>query len=357
MDMEDYLFVLGRDKELSLLELMCYFNRKSISYAIKDRWANFIIASLSSSNFNIEELGGIIKIAKIIFRFKDKKELTSSLNSLEIPNKNKVYYSVNHNLIKEILAKKFKDEQIKAYHKCNVDDPTSSRKLDFELINFKDYLAKVIQVSNPKLYKKRDELRPRFDEKKVTSIRLAKILINLSQAKKEVFDPFCGAGTILQEALLMNLDVYGLDTNIDEAKENLAWLTKNFNIKNKIKLFQGDARNLRNFIKNIEVVVTEPYLGPYLKDYLEHNKAKILMSKLELLYKKVFSELNKITKKIVIIFPVIPTKNNKKITVNVDFILKNTNFKLKEYSRIKLPILYMHKGSILEREIWIFDKN
>ena len=353
-NMGNYLFVLGRDKELSLLELMCYFNRKSINYRIKDKWANFVSISLSNPNFDIEELGGTIKIAKIIFKGKDKKELTNFFNNLEIPNKNKVYYSVNNDLIKEILSKRFKEEHIKAYYKSNVNDPSSAIKLDLELINFKDYIAKVIQVSNPKLYKKRDELRPRFDEKKVTSIRLAKILINLSQAKKEIFDPFCGAGTILQEALLMGLDVYGLDINIKEARENLNWLIKNFKIKNKIKLLQADARNLSNFVKNIEVAVTEPFLGPYLKDYPNYNIAKETISKLELLYTRLFSELNKITNRIVIIFPVIPTKNRKKLNVSVKNILRNTTFKVANY---KLPILYKHKGSILEREIWIFDKN
>ncbi len=152
----------------------------------------------------------------------------------------------------------------------------------------------------------------------------------------------------------MGLDVYGLDINIKEARENLNWLIKNFKIKNKIKLLQADARNLSNFVKNIEVAVTEPFLGPYLKDYPNYNIAKETISKLELLYTRLFSELNKITNRIVIIFPVIPTKNRKKLNVSVKNILRNTTFKVANY---KLPILYKHKGSILEREIWIFDKN
>ncbi len=353
--MEDYLFVLGRDKELSLLELICYFKRKNINFHIKDKWVDFALISLSQNNFNIEELGGTIKIAKVVFENKDKKEIINFLDKFDMLNKDKIYFSVNDDLIKEVLTKKFKEYNIKSYYRSSVKNPRSALKLDLELIQFKDCLAKVIQVSNPRIYKKRDEIRPRFDEKKVTSIRLAKILINLSQAKKEIFDPFCGAGTILQEALLMNLDSYGLDINVNEAKENLSWLIKNFNIKSNYKLYEGDSRKLSKFVNNVESVVTEPYLGPYLKNYLKHKEASSIILELEELYKKVFNELNKITKRIVILFPIIPTKDRKKIKINIKKILFGTEFRVCNYG-IKLPIFYKHKGSILEREIWIFEK-
>ncbi|AJF62333.1 MAG: RNA methylase [archaeon GW2011_AR20] len=351
--MEEYLFVLGRDKELSLLELLCYFSKKNIKYEMKGKWINLVIFSTDKNNFDIDELGGTIKIAKIIFKKGNEENLMKFLREFEIPNKNKIYYSVNDDLIKETLSKRFKEEEIKAYYKRNVQDPSDALKLDLELIFFKNYLAKVIQVSNPKIYKKRDEVRPRFDEKKVISIRLAKILINLSQAKKEILDPFCGAGTMLQEALLMNLDAYGLDVNIKEARDNLLWLSKNFKVKNKIKLIQGDSRNLSRYIKNIEAVVTEPYLGPYLKTYPNEEEARNIISRLNLLYLRVFQELSKITNKIVIILPVILTRNRRRLNIDIKNLLRNTNFKI---ANSQLPIIYKHKGSILEREIWIFNK-
>lgn len=352
--MENYIFVLGRDKELSLLELVCYFNRKNIAYEIKDKWNNLVLVSLDKG-FNIDELGGTIKAAKVLIKSDDKKELNNFFNNFEIPNKDKIYYSVNNDYVKEILSKRFKKEVIKAYFKSDVNDPSKSLKLDLDLIQFKDYIGKVIQVSKPKLYKKRDETRPSFDEKKVTSIRLSKILINLSQAKKEILDPFCGNGTILQEALLFNLDAYGLDMNINESRKNLTWLNNNFKIKNRYRLFQGDARNVSRFFNRVEVIVTEPYLGPYLKNYPNDAEAKKIIINLQELYKKTFQEFNKITNKVVIIFPVIPSKTRKKYNINVNSVILGTNFKIANYN-VKLPILYGHKGSILEREIFIFEK-
>lgn len=352
--MEDYLFVLGRDRELSLLELVCYFRRKNIKYEIKDKWNEIVLASLDGK-INIEELGGTIKIAKIILKTEDKKELINFINNFKLPNQDKIYFSVNDDFIKNILSKKFKKEVIRAFYKGNINDPSSSLRLDLELIKFKNYLGKVIQISNPKLYKKRDELRPRFDEKKVISIRLAKILINLSEAKNEILDPFCGNGTILQEALLLNLNSYGVDVNVKDARENLSWLNKNFDIKNKFKLIQSDAKNLSRYFNKIEAIVTEPYLGPYLKDYPKYLDALKTINDLELLYKKVFQEFNKVTNKVVIIFPVFKTKNKKILKINVNNIIHNTSFKISN-NIVTLPILYKHKKSILEREIWIFDK-
>ena len=54
--------------------------------------------------------------------------------------------------------------------------------------------------------------------------RLAKILINLSEVKDEeiLLDPFCGIGVILEEALLQNINVIGIDKDkkaVDRCKE------------------------------------------------------------------------------------------------------------------------------------------
>jgi tRNA G10 N-methylase Trm11 len=61
--------------------------------------------------------------------------------------------------------------------------------------------------------------------------RLAKIMLNLSHCKpgKIFLDPFCGVGTILQEALLIQATVVGIDANswcIAAAQTNLEWAKK-----------------------------------------------------------------------------------------------------------------------------------
>lgn len=347
--MKKFIFVLGRDIELSLLELTSYFEKEDINYKVIDKYQNLAVIELDKA-ININKLGGLVKIAEIIDNFK------AFLGNL-VFNKNKITYTVNDEDIKELLKNKFKQEEIKAFYKTEIKSLTTSSKLDFEFIKFKNYISKVIQVSNPKEYKLRDELRPYFDAKKVTSIRLAKILINLSQAKHEVLDCFCGQGTILQEALLLNLNAYGLDVNINEAKKNLEWLKSKFNFNKSYKLFQGDARNLSKYFGKIECCVTEPYLGPYFKKYPKYDEALKVIKDLENLYIKVFKELDKIIeKRLVILLPVIKANIKKNLKININKLLQGTGFKQIQ-SKINTPILYSNKGAIVEREIYILEKS
>ncbi len=345
--MEKYILILGRDVELSLLELISFLRKEDINYKILDKYQNLIVISLEKL-FDINKLGGLVKIAKIV----DKNFLDNLFF-----DKNKIIYTVNDEEIKDYLKEKFKQEKIKAFYKSEIKSLTTSSKLDLELIKFKDYLAHVTSISKPKEYKKRDELRPFFEARKVISIRLAKILINLSQAKHEILDPFCGQGTILQEALLLGLNCYGIDFNIKECMENLKWLKSKFNIKANYKLFQEDSRNLSRLIRKVECCVTEPYFGPYFKKYPKYEGGVKVIKELENLYLKVFLELDKVVeKKIVITLPIIKTNIKKNLKLNINKLISGTRFKIASFDEVTLPINYTHKGAIIEREIYILEK-
>src|SRR3989338_7924655 len=129
------------------------------------------------------------------------------------------------------------------------------QKEGFEVILYKDVIAEVIAVFNPKDYDLRDK-RPYLEKEKLTSIRLAKILINLSQAKEDgkLLDPFCGSGTVLQEALLMGIDAIGMDSDsitIHHARKNLTWLQNNYNFIANFTLINKDARNAASYIESV----------------------------------------------------------------------------------------------------------
>ncbi|WP_240910842.1 TIGR01177 family methyltransferase [Thermococcus sp. MV5] len=91
--------------------------------------------------------------------------------------------------------------------------------------------------------------------------RLARAMINLARAKKEVLDPFMGTGGILIEAGLIGLKVYGVDLRsdmVEGAKKNLEY----YGIK-EYKLQKGDATKLRELFpdKTFEAIVTDPPYG------------------------------------------------------------------------------------------------
>jgi tRNA G10 N-methylase Trm11 len=102
--------------------------------------------------------------------------------------------------------------------------------------------------------------------------KLAQILINLSGAKESkssgdhILDPFCGSGTILQEAMLLRIDCTGTDLNpkiIEDTKENLAWLDKRFRLRDsKVKFNLGVANaTSHQWSKDITHIICEGYLG------------------------------------------------------------------------------------------------
>ncbi|MFH1210213.1 MAG: DNA methyltransferase [archaeon] len=339
--MKSYIFVIGRNHELSILELISYFQKNKINYEIKARNKNLLLINLDKE-ININELAGIIKIG----------ELIENLDNLIL--KDKILYYTNSTSVKQKLKKIFKKERVKASFKENLE---STRHLDLEILEINNKIALVTQISNPKEYKYRDESRPRFDNKRVISIRLAKILINISQANKEVLDPFCGCGTIIQEALLSNLDAIGIDTRIRDSELNLEWLSKNFKIKNNYKLIEGDATRTSSYVEKTECVVTEPYLGPFFREYPSEQEARRVIRNLQNLYYKTLREISKIVeKKIVIIVPIIKTRNTQ---VKFDFldIIKENNLKVCSFKDVKIPIVYKTRNNIIFREIWILEKN
>ena len=370
--MEDYLFFLGRDIDLSKLELLSYFDANNIKYSIKEDTKEVMLISLNNLDFAqvIRELGGTVKIAKVI-----DQENFDPLTAVKWFEKSVTYgvsfYTKRNLRLLGTIKKRFKEEGLKAYLKkpqrLSYFMPSEVIKHKFlengfELVVFNDHVGYTIAVFNPKEYINRDDKRPFFDEKMVVSIRLANILINLSKVKKEqtLLDPFCGVGTILQEALLRNINVIGADLDgqvVKGCKKNMEWITKRNSPKAYWKVFNVDSRKISAFIGNVDVVVTEPYLGPYLRKTLNLRQAKIIRNKLHDLYSELFLELARVVKsRIVFITPVFVTNKNQKVGVNFTRIFDEAGFEIAEDYGIRVPIVYKHESSRFDRKIWILKR-
>jgi tRNA G10 N-methylase Trm11 len=98
------------------------------------------------------------------------------------------------------------------------------------------FFAYTVAVHDPFEFQKRDVKRP--VQRRIFSMppRLAKIMVNLSlcSSGKVLLDPFCGVGTILQEALLMRANVIGVDIDgwcVKASCVNLDWLKEEYDLK------------------------------------------------------------------------------------------------------------------------------
>ncbi len=116
--------------------------------------------------------------------------------------------------------------------------------------------------------------------------KLLRALVNLSSAKNEVLDPFCGSAGILLEAGLIGLRIVGVDIDplmIKRARDNLSF----FNLE--ADLFVGDALSFEGFF---EAVVTDLPYG-------RNSKSSSLVN----LYSSFLKKLPSLASKAVVCFP------------------------------------------------------
>ena len=152
--------------------------------------------------------------------------------------------------------------------------PTES---DFIIAVYKKkiVLARTNQVQDYKQFSQRDYGRPQRDHKSgMLPPKVARMMVNVAAPRPSelLVDPFCGSGTVLQEALLTgHTQVAGSDLSqkaVDDANENLQWLA---HMSEKdglefphINVQLGDVRNIAELYRanSVSCVVAEGYLGP-----------------------------------------------------------------------------------------------
>jgi tRNA G10 N-methylase Trm11 len=350
-----YAFILGKNKELSKEELVCYFETNNINYKVTDEGKEFLIIETDIDPEIVNNLGGTLKIGKItsleqILKTDMKKRFGISLYGLP-------------NSMKYKLGLKIKEKKKISFFQTRKPQLTVVEVLKKNLIgkeilvlkSKKTYYAITEAVYNPFEYKELDIGRPTQRGMLSIPIRLSKIMINLAKVKKgeNLLDPFCGYGTILQAGLLQELNVYGTDKDkkcIKSSETNLEWLKEKYNLENKFLLKTIDVLDITKKFKSnkFHAIVSESYLGPMLRKSVTDERAEEIIKELTEFYEKVLEELPillKDNKRIIIVLPVIITKTKKhKIKI------KPKNIKL-----IK-TIEDIEPKHITGREIFIFEK-
>ncbi|MBM3200052.1 hypothetical protein FJZ53_03865 [Candidatus Woesearchaeota archaeon] len=364
--MTDYIFILGRDYELSMLELIAYMEKNQLKFYIKSFSEQAAVISVDEAfdpKSAMASFGGVVKIGV----------MTKTLENVYEGTENKISYAIsfygknNKVFIEEQAKKAFKKQKLKAFYKKpkreNALMPTevlNKSLLDegVEILSYNNLLAKTVAVFDPLEHERRDEEMPCKDYLKTISIRLAKILINLSQAKRLLLDPFCGNGVILQEALLQGINVIGVDIDAksaESANKNLEYVENKYGTKAEYTVLQGDSKQLTKFVTGPDGMATEPYLGPYLKSLPSFEEANKTMRELEGLYFKTLAEAKQVVGgKIAMIVPRFQTRQRKDVVMNFDKMIKKLEFKAwQPMKQLPMPVMYSH-GRVL-REIWVLE--
>ena len=293
-----FVAILGRLPKLSIAELEAMFGKSHVRAVSHD------IATIDTDNLSIDSLGGSLKCGTIIH----------ILPADGHPTLEHASHWITHTYIHQLLAVGGKitlgisayrfSTSLRQLQKIGLSLKSSMKrhgaslrlvpntstalstatshnnklglspkKRELFIIKTDDgaiLIAESNGAQNITTYARRDRNRPRRDAfVGMLPPKLAQIMINVAvgnAVKATILDPFCGTGTVLQEALLKGYDVCGSDLSqkmIDYTTENIAWLQSKYHITGTVRsLEQADAMTHQwPKAQQLDAVVCETYLG------------------------------------------------------------------------------------------------
>jgi len=388
-----YGFILGTNHSLCKVEICTVLKTKNIDFEIVGASEEILIIKTKKElDLNINDFGSTAKLVKFYNKLEDIvaeqainiKSVTFGISVVNGGGKfkqlNELYYSSNA-IGREVMTN-FREYGIKsgflpikerALSTVSVNENLLKEE-GFELILVstidKVLYGKTLSVQDYEGYSKRDFGRPERDDKSgMVPPKIAKMMVNLAIKEKgdKLLDPFCGSGTFLQEEILLGYEnVEGSDLDIkavERTKKNLSWIFPDKNIS----VSSVDVLKLSARFKEIDAIITEPFLGSERLRIMSRDQVFRERQKLEIFYTEFFAEFKKVLKetgRIVIIFPVIRYKNE---FLYLDIInsIQKMGFKLQNYCDFdnelglnltnRRTIVYFRPGQTVSREILIFE--
>src|SRR5271157_1400720 len=376
-----YVFIPGKNWKLSLAELVSFLKARDCFFEVSEFTPAFFVFSVGKSldPSIIDELVGFIKIARVTSDIagdtvreafvRGNKEAKSQvrtgllsgglIDEMLVSSSGKLVFGVSvydgdgslrrvARAAQRFLGSSLKDElaingrksRFMGFPRGRAEPQLShvevlkknlvEQKGEILFCSGKEHasISVTVGVHDPFEFQKRDVGRP--VQRKIFAIppRLARIMINQAFCTrgKSLLDPFCGVGTILQEALLAKARVVGLDVDpwcVKASKANLEWLKKEYALKEaEYAVLQGDSRRLTDRIKQeIDCIATEPDLGPALRHIPTEAYALKITENLKPLYIQFMEEAYKVLKKrgrLVLVTPYIRTRSGKLIAMPLE---------------------------------------
>lgn len=325
--MSQSLLILGRQPAIARAELESLFGAEALQ-VISDQ---AVIVNKDPATVNIDRLGGTIKVAKLltVLDFTDWRKLSDYLVE-QVPKHTccigpgkltfgisiygvkanqkaiertalavkKAVRASDNRPVRVVPTKGTELSSAQVLHNKMYEQPFGM-ELIFVQQGSRVYLAQTWGVQNIDAYAARDQARPKRDARVgMLPPKLAQTIVNLAvgntagdteMIEKEVLDPFCGTGVILQEALLMGYEVYGTDIEprlVEYTKENLAWLdTKQHVYAQLPRVEVGDATSF-TWLPTPGTIACETYLGRPFAQQPDPETLKQVMSDVNTIHKK-----------------------------------------------------------------------
>lgn len=323
----DYLFITGRVPSLSKHELEVVLSRHKINFTIENLTSDFLLVKTTSEITKeiFLELGGFTKFGKLQRQLKSLDNITETVAEL-IKERNfglSLIGNLPHKL--PLSVKKLSRSKRYVFQKNQVLSAAQSKGIRQELLILEHknsyWIFEILGVQNIDEYTLRDRYLPQaHGARGMLPPKLARIMVNLAiedNRQITIYDPFCGTGRVLMEALLLGQKIMGSDIDPDAIRatqENLTWLKTKFKIDQTLDLthdlFVSAIKDIKNHLEpgSCEAIVTEPYLGPPQTSKISSEEQDQLFTSIKEIYLDLLEQAKIVLKPggiLVTVFPVI----------------------------------------------------
>lgn len=356
---KSYFFILGKNPELSIAEILTLLKQKQIIFKLSEANEQALVIKSEELNqdfFNLlggsKKFGEVIKVSEKVnfdfvkdildgFRFDGKFRFGFSFYNISKSELKKIqsdFYKRGLSYKKVLKARGIKSRLVQTRDNDLSSVVVHKEKMieqGVDVVVIKSswhYLyGKTLAVQDYDAFSARDYGKPERDTiRGMLPPKLARMMINLAGLEQGslIIDPFCGSGTVLLEALNMGYQVKGFDKEqsaINQVENNLIWYQQRYVLDQMPELGAVSVASLNKTIEanSVDAIVTEPYLGPPLRG--KESKWRLQQIKLELenLYKLALDRFYSVLKsggKVVMVLPVFIVKGDEEVhlQVNVD---------------------------------------
>jgi tRNA G10 N-methylase Trm11 len=392
--MPKYILITGQSQDLAQAEIWSIFDKQAKNLEFHP---NYCLLELDLEADQIMlKLGGTIKVAEYLTSFDNLNQLTADWWAKNLDKKdskinfgfslyggqNKKYLTIKKIALavkKELSAQGHKSRLVTS-QELELSSVVAKKNnlLGNELLIIPDSDKYIIgltkAVQDFENYAERDMNRPgRDDRSGMLPPKVAKMMINLlgTETKGILLDPFCGSGTVLQEAVILGYKkLLGTDKSakaIEDSQKNLSWLKKQYQYSFEAKIIKAEAENLSKYLSPqlIDCLVSEPFMGSATEIMKKNNFNYFydLSQELAGLYFYSFQEFYKILKpqaKIIFVFPIFNIQNTQIGTLDIKRIekigFKNICLPINFQSAKNGQIVYQRPQQKVSRQITIWEK-
>ncbi len=301
-----YYILLGKSADLAFAEVEALAKRFGISQPTRISTSFCSIDDIPDVDGFCQAAGSIVKIYQSLSESDTVKTIAEDL--IIAQQEHFALSSFQRSADLKNQANRIKDELknagIKPHFRILIDPFESAgittKTTEYccnDIENLPEVL-KTVAVQDLYYWTEKDYGRPAIDPHSgMMPPKIARTMLNLAITKDPtlvtVYDPFCGSGTILVEALDLGCTVKGSDLSkkaVNASRANCDWFLKKHQKNNQYTVFEADAVHISNqqIPKAVDAIVFEGYLGPPSPDYA---RIPDIMKGMEKLYKGVFKHL------------------------------------------------------------------